>query len=171
MLWRLWLLVVPDRQTDRQTLSPIELFWTAKKEHFPYASICCKAFLESSNFLLEVALFEIWAFVTQARVGQSTAFHLLDDCWHLYSLCVCQSLSLMSNWLGDSNLLDSIAVCSYFGWLWQIQNLRLIVFTLSDVKLTPTCDISPLRNQSPTFVFNVSDVKLIGWVLLEAGLQ
>ena len=25
------MLVVPDRQTDRQTLSPIELFWTAKK--------------------------------------------------------------------------------------------------------------------------------------------
>ena len=35
MLWRLWLLVVPDQQTkqgaDKVTWSPIELFWTAKK--------------------------------------------------------------------------------------------------------------------------------------------
>ena len=31
MLWRLWLLVGSDRQTDQGTMSPIELFWTAKK--------------------------------------------------------------------------------------------------------------------------------------------
>ena len=31
MLWRLWLLVVPDRPRDQGTRSPIELFWTAKK--------------------------------------------------------------------------------------------------------------------------------------------
>ena len=30
MLWRLWLLVWSDRQTDRGTMSPIELLWTAK---------------------------------------------------------------------------------------------------------------------------------------------
>ena len=30
MLWRLWLLVVPDRANKGQTMSPIELFWTAK---------------------------------------------------------------------------------------------------------------------------------------------
>ena len=30
MFWRLWLLVVPDRQTKGRTRSPIELFWTAK---------------------------------------------------------------------------------------------------------------------------------------------
>ena len=31
MLWRLWLLVVSDRQTNQGTRSPIELFWTANK--------------------------------------------------------------------------------------------------------------------------------------------
>ena len=31
VLWRLWLLVVTDRQTKQGTRSPIELFWTAKK--------------------------------------------------------------------------------------------------------------------------------------------
>ena len=31
MLWRLWLLVVPNQGTDQGTRSPIELFWTAKK--------------------------------------------------------------------------------------------------------------------------------------------
>ena len=31
MLWRLWLLVGSDRATKGQTMSPIELFWTAKK--------------------------------------------------------------------------------------------------------------------------------------------
>ena len=30
VLWRLWLLVVPDGRSKGQTRSPIELFWTAK---------------------------------------------------------------------------------------------------------------------------------------------
>ena len=30
MLWTLWLLVVPDQPRDQGTMSPIELFWTAK---------------------------------------------------------------------------------------------------------------------------------------------
>ena len=31
VLWRLWLLVVPEQARDQGTRSPIELFWTAKK--------------------------------------------------------------------------------------------------------------------------------------------
>ena len=95
------------------------------------------------------------------KVLHSIYWTIADIC--ILSLFANHSLSCQTDWLTPT-CSDSIAVCSYFGWLWQIQNLRLIVFTLSDVKLTPTCDISPLRNQSPTFVFNLSDVKLIGWV-------
>ena len=32
VIWRLWLLVVPDQARDRQTRCPIELFWTAKND-------------------------------------------------------------------------------------------------------------------------------------------
>ena len=33
MLWRLWLLVWSDQASKQGTMSPIELFWTAKKGH------------------------------------------------------------------------------------------------------------------------------------------
>ena len=39
MLPRLWLLVGSDRQTDRQTMSLIELSWTAKNEQWPHYSV------------------------------------------------------------------------------------------------------------------------------------
>ena len=46
MLWRLWLLVVSDRQTDQGTRSPIELFWTAKK--WPCVSLMVHGYIKSS---------------------------------------------------------------------------------------------------------------------------
>ena len=39
MLWRLWLLVVPDRRTNQRTRSPIELFWTAKNDQIIFFGI------------------------------------------------------------------------------------------------------------------------------------
>ena len=46
MLWRLWLLVGSDRQTNQGTMSPIELLWTAKKTPVVKLLLCfCDSFI------------------------------------------------------------------------------------------------------------------------------
>ena len=54
MLWRLWLLVVPNRQT----MSPIELFWTAKKKGVGLVwSISCAAIHDRFTKVVFVVIF------------------------------------------------------------------------------------------------------------------
>ena len=64
MFWRLWLLVVPDQASKGRTLSPIELFWTAKKLDplvFGWYFVVVKTKTSTMLHLLIIIFWRMWA--------------------------------------------------------------------------------------------------------------
>ena len=77
MLPRLWLLVGSDQQTDRQTMSVIELSWTAKKLQLPSIKLDEPKSLYSTNTISEV--WEKYTFPNFGAVPGSRQMLILQE--------------------------------------------------------------------------------------------